>query len=370
MLYASKIAKSWVNQGYFFPFLSALFSLKRRIARLKSNHKFKVLVCGSRWGRLYFDALSARRRKKFDFQLIGILARGSTNSQALAKEFRLPLFRSVSELPENIADIAIVAIGGDDGDSIALHLLDRKIPVLCEHPRTTQFLKKAIRCSESSNSLFHVHGHFTETPSAKIFLQACAKAGGANSAVFLSALGNPRTLYSLVDLLSHAFGDLEPWSLKGLTFTGASNRRAFEKVTFQIVHGRIAGVPSVFQSQSRIMTEDNGWEPVSHHLTIGFPTGNLTMLESFGPVIWTYRSARSMIKGLKEKDRMSFPLVNALDFLSWRKTRIEILRRGVEKLCQEMITGKRSPNQRIERLMQVSKVWQDLAIRLHGKYSS
>lgn len=94
------------------------------------------------------------------------------------------------------------------------------------------------------------------------------------------------------------------------------------------------------------------------------------MLESFGPVIWTYRPAPSMIKGLKEKDRMSFPLINALDFLSWRKTRIEILRQAVEKLCEEVITGKRPPNQKIERLMQVSKVWQDIAIRLHGKYSS
>jgi NAD-dependent oxidoreductase involved in siderophore biosynthesis len=253
---------------------------------------------------------------------------------------------------------------------IALNLLKRKIAVLCEHPRTTQFLKKAIRCSESSNSIFHIHGHFTETPSAKIFLQACAKAGQANSAVFLSALGNARTLYSLVDILSHAFGDLEPCSLKMLTSTAASNRRAFEKVAFQIIHGRIAGIPSVFQSQSSILTEDHGWEPVSHHLTIGFPTGKLTMLESFGPVIWTYRPAPSMIKGLKEKDRMSFPLINALDFLSWRKTRIEILRQAVEKLCEEVITGKRPPNQKIERLMQVSKVWQDIAIRLHGKYSS
>jgi NAD-dependent oxidoreductase involved in siderophore biosynthesis len=246
-----------------------------------------------------------------------------------------------------------------------LNLLKGKIAVVCEHPRTTQFLKKAIRCSESSNSIFHIHGHFTETPSAKIFLQACAKAGGANSAVFLSALGNKRTLYSLVDLLSHAFGDLKPCSLKMLT----SNRGAFEKVAFQIVHGRIAGIPSVFQSQSSILPEDNGWEPVSHHLTIGFQTGNLTMLESFGPVIWTYRPARPMIKGLKEKDRMSFPLINALDFLSWRKTRIKILRQAVEKLCEEVITGKRPPNQKIERLMQVSKVWQDIAIRLHGKYS-
>jgi len=251
-----------------------------------------------------------------------------------------------------------------------LNLLKRRIAVLCEHPRTTRFLKKAIRCSESSNSIFHIHGHFTETPSAKIFLQACAKAGGANSAVFLSAVGNARTLYSLVDLLSHAFGDLEPYSLKMLTPTGASSRRRSEKVAFQIVHGRIAGVPSVLQSQSNILSEDNGWEPVFHDLTIGFPTGKLMMVECFGPVIWIYRPVASMIKGLKEKGRMSFPLISALDFLSWRKTRIEILRQSVEQLCAEVITGKRPPNQRIERLMQVSKVWQDIAIRLHRTYSS
>jgi hypothetical protein len=48
---------------------------------------------------------------------------------------------------------------------------------------------------------------------------------------------------------------------------------------------------------------------------------------------------------------MSFPSINALDFLSWRQIRIEILRDGVEKLCEEVITGKRSANQKIERLM-------------------
>lgn len=201
-------------------------------------------------------------------------------------------------------------------------------------------------------------------------MQACAKAGGANAAVFVSAVGNARTLYSLVDLLSHAFGDLDPYSLKMLTPTDVSKTRRSEKVAFQIVHGRIAGVPSVIQSQSSILPDDCGWEPVFHDLTIGFPTGRLMMVECFGPVIWTYRPVASLIKGLKEKDRTSFPLISALDFLSWRKIRIGILRHAVEKICEEVITGKRPSNQNIKRLMQVSKVWQAIAVQLHGKYSS
>ena len=321
----------------------------------------KIIVCGTDWGRNYLLAIRSRRRKNPSFDLVGIVARGSSSSRKTAAEFNLPLYNSISDVPA--VDMACVAVGGEAGDLIALECLQRGIHVLCEHPRKPDFIAEALRCSKSFRAVFHIHG-FTETKSVRVFLETCKKAGGRKAARFVSAAGNSRSLYSLVDLMGRAFGTLKPFLFNPAPHGPALEHAKSGRQVFRIVRGQLAGIPATFQSRQSI--KDDGWEPVSHHVIVGFPTGNLVMLEAFGPLIWSYRPLYFRIHGLTGTEPMSIQLTSSLTFERWSDLRIRMLARAIESLCKQVKTGKCPNEQRPYHLMQVSSVWERLSADLHG----
>ncbi len=294
-------------------------------------------------------------------ELAGIVARGSSLSRKTAAEFSLPLYNSISDVPA--VDLACVAVGGEAGDLIVLEALQKGIHVLCEHPRKPGFVAEALRYSKSFRAVFHIHG-FTETKSVRVFLETCKKAGGRKAARFVSAAGNSRSLYSLVDLMGRAFGTLKPFLFNPAPHGPALEHAKSGRQVFRIVRGQLAGIPATFQSRQSI--KDDGWEPVSHHVIVGFPTGNLVMLEAFGPLIWSYRPLYFRIHGLTGTEPMSIQLTSSLTFERWSDLRIRMLARAIESLCKQVKTGKCPNEQRPYHLMQVSSVWERLSADLHG----
>src|SRR5271165_634351 len=101
--------------------------------------RMRVLVCGSNYGRAYITALARGPRK---FELAGILAQGSLRSQQLAALNGVPLYRSTSELPDNL-DLACAAMSSAAWP-LVLQLVRRGIHVLCEHPYPADSLKRAV----------------------------------------------------------------------------------------------------------------------------------------------------------------------------------------------------------------------------------
>ncbi len=224
--------------------------------------------------------------------------------------------------------MACVAVGGEAGDLIALECLQRGIHVLCEHPRKPDFIAEALRCSKSFRAVFHIHG-FTETKSVRVF-----------------------------------FGTLKPFLFNPAPHGPALEHAKSGRQVFRIVRGQLAGIPATFQSRQSI--KDDGWEPVSHHVIVGFPTGNLVMLEAFGPLIWSYRPLYFRIHGLTGTEPMSIQLTSSLTFERWSDLRIRMLARAIESLCKQVKTGKCPNEQRPYHLMQVSSVWERLSADLHG----
>lgn len=94
---------------------------------------FRVLVCGTNFGRFYAEAVHRRP----GYALAGILSRGSTASRAYARSLGVPYYTDPDDLPAGV-DAACVAvsssISGGQGTELARALMDRGIHVLQEHP--------------------------------------------------------------------------------------------------------------------------------------------------------------------------------------------------------------------------------------------
>lgn len=101
-----------------------------------NGHKGKIrtLVCGSRFGQFYLEAVKALPEQ---FELVGLLAKGSERSRQCAARFGVPLYTDAAQLPGGI-DLACVVLRsgvmGGGGSELALALLERGISVLQEHP--------------------------------------------------------------------------------------------------------------------------------------------------------------------------------------------------------------------------------------------
>ncbi|MGE0658281.1 MAG: Gfo/Idh/MocA family oxidoreductase [Reyranellaceae bacterium] len=155
----------------------------------------RVLLCGAGYGEAYrrvFKAIGA--------QLIGVVGRGGRRSRSLASAMQVPWSRDLSQfLPQ--ADLVIVAIGGVDGDRLAMESLHHAVPVLREHPVSSKFVARAARVAALSRVPWLVNPHFAYLRAPTALISRChflARTGPPRS---VSVLTNARMAFSAIDLL-------------------------------------------------------------------------------------------------------------------------------------------------------------------------
>lgn len=240
-------------------------------------HRVDVLICGSNYGRVYFDAL---RLSSSRFRIAGLLARGSARSISLAREHHVPLFRKVEEIPPGV-ELACAALGMDAA-AVVLALLRRGIHVLCEHPQGSSFLRRALRAASRAGVCFHLNAHFSDLPPARAFVRQARLRNAKEAPRFVHAMATDRSLYSLGDVLRRALGDLEPFSAESVSrgpLLGAlCGRIGRVDLLLQLQDGRkVAGA---------LLPDGSPLYLVDHRIALGFASGTLTLFSVAGPVIW------------------------------------------------------------------------------------
>jgi thiazolinyl imide reductase len=235
----------------------------------------RVLVCGTNYGRIYLEAI---RLGGASYCLAGILARGSARSQQMAREYGVPLYRCVDDLPPSI-DLACAAMGAS-GSDVVLDLLARGIHVLCEHPQKPRHLRSALDVAASSGLCFHINGHFAELEAAAAFINHCRGESRTGLPSFFHVTANDRSLYAALDILRRVLVSFAPFQFH------VTSRLP----PFTIVQGVLRGVPATFHIQrsddGRPFPDASPSYLVDHRIAAGFPSGVLTMLSMNGPVVW------------------------------------------------------------------------------------
>ncbi|WBB53406.1 Gfo/Idh/MocA family oxidoreductase [Verrucosispora sp. WMMD573] len=238
----------------------------------------RVVVCGTRFGQVYLSAIARAPER---FELAGILARGSARSVALAKEYGVPLYASVAQLPDDI-DVACVvvstAVGGGPGVELAKALLDRGIHVLQEHPVHPAELADCLRAARRAGAQYVVNTFYPHVEPVRRFISAARALVRLRKPVFIDAVCAVQVCFDLLDILAEVFDGLRPWSL------AAVGNRTGRPLTS--VDGQIAGVPLTLRVENRMQAGDDSTSLLLHRITVGTDAGNLMLANTHGPVLW------------------------------------------------------------------------------------
>lgn len=242
-----------------------------------------VLVCGATFGRFYLDAL--RQPDHAPFRLIGLLARGSDRARQCAEHFGIPMFTDITDLPSDI-DIACVAVRsgllGGNGSELARNLMNRGINVIQEHPVHQNELALSLRTAQRNSVAYHLNSFYVHTDPVRNFVAASRKLFLYREPLCIDAVCSTQSAYSLLDILGTALGRVRPW--KFYTDNGQPCG------PFRNISGILGGIPIALRLQHQLDPESpDDSEHVLHRITFFTEAGNLTLVDTSGPIIWQDR---------------------------------------------------------------------------------
>ncbi|MGW5564599.1 Gfo/Idh/MocA family oxidoreductase [Streptomyces tendae] len=246
---------------------------------------FRVLVCGTNFGRFYAEA--AHRRP--GYAPAGILSRGSAASRAYAERLGVPHYTHTDDLPADI-DAACVAvssaISGGGGTELARALMDRGIHVLQEHPVHLTELTENLTHARCRGVQYRLNTHYPHVSPVRGFIDAARRLVAQQRPLFVDAATPIHLMHPLVDILGRAMGTLRPWRFAD----PAPLPAAIGPQPFRSLHGMLAGVPLTLRVHHQLDPSDRDNHALHwHRISLGTEGGVLTLADTHGPLLWSPR---------------------------------------------------------------------------------
>jgi pyochelin biosynthesis protein PchG len=337
------------------------------------SRRLKVVVAGTGFGRVY---LSAFRTPYIDFELAGILARGSELSRACARHYDVPLWTDSGELPRDV-DIACVVVGtavnGGTGQVLAEQLLERRIHVLQEHPLHHDELVKCLRKAQQYGVVYRLNTHYVHIEPVRRFIDSARNLRRQQQPLFIDAVGAVQTTYSLFDIIGKALGELRPWTFGTPSkLPKEASALARHAPPFRSLDGVIGGIPLSLRIQNQLeLNERDNHTHLFHRITIGSEGGTITLVNTHGPVIWSPKphlpvdSQSKVLLAASDAPHLDFPSATAIgsaDAPAYREILATIWPEGVLRALGEMreaIEGKGVGSQVAQYSLTLARVWRD-----------
>ncbi|WP_269854824.1 bifunctional Gfo/Idh/MocA family oxidoreductase/class I SAM-dependent methyltransferase [Streptomyces sp. RPT161] len=246
-----------------------------------NGRRLRVIVCGTTFGQFYLSALAALPE---EFEVIGVLAKGSGRSVACAERYGVPLFTDPADLPDR-TDLACVVLRsgvmGGVGTELALRLIRSGVNVLQEQPVHHDDLVACLREARRRGVHFRVGDLYARLPAVRGFTAAARALLARQSAVHVDAACSVQVAFPLLHILGDALGAVRPWRVD--VADGADG-------PFSVLTGQIGGVPLTLRVHNQVDPADpDNHLPLLHQATIGTAGGRLTLGDTHGPVTWSPR---------------------------------------------------------------------------------
>ncbi|AIJ11204.1 Gfo/Idh/MocA family oxidoreductase [Streptomyces lividans] len=252
---------------------------------MNTSTAFRVLVCGTNFGRFYAEAVHRRP----GYAPAGILSRGSAASRACAERLGVPHYTDVADLPAGI-DAACVAvssaISGGQGTELARALMDRGIHVLQEHPVHLTELTDNLTHARRRGVQYRLNTHYPHVAPVRDFVEAARRLVAQQRPLFVDAATPVHLMHPLVDILGRAMGTLRPWRFADPAPLPAD----IGPQPVRSLHGMLAGVPLTLRVHHQLDPSDRDNHALHwHRISIGTEGGVLTLADTHGPVLWSPR---------------------------------------------------------------------------------
>lgn len=251
---------------------------------MKGKNKSKIVVCGTGFGQIYLKGIDFF---KDDYELVGILARGSEVAKNCALKYGVPLITNINELKKEEIDIACVVIRstvvGGEGTSIAKQLLSNGINVLQEQPIHYNDYIECIKTATRNRCLYSFNGFYSNLDISKEFIKVMRKIYRKSKINYIEASCSVHVLFSFIEFLGKVFNGFGNCSFEKVE---SKNYKSY----FSEIRGEIKKIPISLKVINKIsgIEPDNGIEFI-FKISIGTDAGTLILTDVNGMVVWIPR---------------------------------------------------------------------------------
>lgn len=248
---------------------------------MTENRRLRTVVCGSRFGQFYLEAVKALPEQ---FELVGLLAKGSERSRNCAERYGIPLYTDVEQLPADI-DLACVVLRstvmGGNGTEMSLKLLARNIHVISEQPIHHKDLALCLKLARQQAVHFKTGDLYVHLPAVRRFI-ACARTMlEQQPALYIDAVCATQVSFPLMHILQEALPSIRPWKISHVLK---------DEGPFQVITGLLGKIPITLRAHNEVDPNDpDNHLHLLHRVTIGVAGGSLSLTDTHGPVVWQPR---------------------------------------------------------------------------------
>lgn len=329
------------------------------------KRRLRVVVCGTTFGRFYLNGI---KRISDDYELVGILARGSDNSKQCAKEYGVPIYTSVDEINKEDVDVACVVIRssivGGYGSKIAMDFLKKGINVVQEQPIHQQDVIEGFKTSKKNNCQFIINSFYPYIDTVSEFINTAEKLIKKTKAVYIDAACSIQVLFPLIDMLGRIAGGFMPWKLE--------NEKIIKSGIFTICTGKIKNIPFIIKIQNKLNTEDpDNYFHLLHRITLGCESGSLVLTEVNSHVLWIPRIFISKnqlgVLDMYEKSRfLNLPvseLVKSPGEVTYKEVYEEVWPDAIKNMLikyKDVLSEGKRDNNHVQHYLSVCKIWNEI----------
>lgn len=237
----------------------------------------KCIVCGSRFGQFYIEAL----KRIPNINLHGLLATGSERSIDCANHYQIQLYNDVDELPDDI-DLACIAIKsevqGGKGNLIAESLLKRGIDVIFEQPLSEKEYISLFKLAKKEKRYFTVCNLYSQLPSVQNFIQNFKFIKKEQSIKYINVEFATQLSYPVAQLLSLLIPEI-----KNIEFSDSKKGDGpFQFLSTAINETQL----NLIAYNEAVENEIDNFMRLLFSIKIGFEGGELNLLDPQGDVFW------------------------------------------------------------------------------------
>ena len=255
------------------------------------SRPLRVVVCGTIFGQVYLEAF---RRPDPRLELAGVLGRGSERSRQCAETFGVPLFTSVDQLPDDVEAACVVirsGLLGGRGVELATRLMERGISVIQEHPLHHDELAACLRVARRQRVVYELNSFYPNLAPVRRFLGATAALVKKQRLLYIDMACGFQVAYALLDIVGRALGgSLRRFSIAGVSAASAPAAGDVASQPYRVLQGSISNVPFTLRIQNQLDPSDpDNYAHLMHRITLGTEGGNLTLVNTHGPLYWSPR---------------------------------------------------------------------------------
>jgi pyochelin biosynthetic protein PchG len=259
-------------------------------------------------------------------------------------------------------------------------LLGRGLHVIQEHPLHHDELAANLRQARKHRVIYQLNSFYVHTAPVRRFLAAATELLRHQRPRYIDAACGFQLAYSLLDILGQALGGVRPWAFADLPVLGDDLRAATDlDIPFRSLDGVLAGVPITLRVQNQMDPADpDNYAHLMHRVSIGTEAGNLTLVGTHGPTVWTARpdfprevtdeqTTPHFDADGRAVDAPSATVLGPPDVPSYERVFASVWPAGVgralETLREAIDTGE-DPLRRGQYHLTLCQLWQDLTARI------